>query len=88
MYRLPAGAPDGQRPHAEDEIYYVLGGRARFTAGGETIDIQAGSCLFVPGREAHRFHNIIEDLTVLVVFAPPEARATSRSVIPGSTAGS
>lgn len=33
FYVLPAGATDHQKPHREDEIYYVLRGRARFQAG-------------------------------------------------------
>ena len=29
VYRLKAGERDQQRPHAEDEVYYVLAGRAK-----------------------------------------------------------
>ena len=35
LYVLPAGAADPQRPHHEDEMYYVIRGRARFRAGHE-----------------------------------------------------
>jgi hypothetical protein len=28
-YRIPAGGHDDQKPHTEDEIYVVAGGRAR-----------------------------------------------------------
>lgn len=70
-YCIPAGGVDDQAPHREDEIYLVLSGRGAFEAGGERVDVAAGSTLFVPAGEAHRFVDIAENLTVLVVFAPP-----------------
>lgn len=69
-YSLRAGAIDPQRPHTEDEVYAVTSGRGRFTGGDQTIDVAAGSVFFVPAGEAHRFHDITEDLAVLVLFAP------------------
>ena len=29
LYVLPTGGTDPQKPHAEDEVYYVISGRAR-----------------------------------------------------------
>lgn len=29
LYVLPAGGTDPQQPHAEDEVYYILDGRAK-----------------------------------------------------------
>jgi len=72
VYRLKAGATDKQTPHKEDEIYYVLAGRADFTAGRRTIKVAPGDVIFVPAKESHRFHDVEEDLEVLVVFAPAE----------------
>ena len=72
LYVLEAGAEDPQSPHAQDEIYYVVSGRARFTSGGEERAAEAGDVLFVPAREEHRFHSIEERLSLLVVFAPAE----------------
>jgi mannose-6-phosphate isomerase-like protein (cupin superfamily) len=72
LYTLAAGASDGQSPHTEDEVYLVLFGRARFASGDKTIDVAAGDTIFVPAREPHRFHDIIEELRVRVVFAPAE----------------
>jgi quercetin dioxygenase-like cupin family protein len=72
LYELAAGSEDPQQPHAEDEVYYVLSGRARFRSGGEDRAVAAGSVIFVAAREEHRFHSITEDLSVLVVFAPAE----------------
>jgi len=72
LYVLSAGATDPQRPHHEDEMYYVLRGRARFTAGDEDREISAGSVLFVAAEVEHRFYDIAEELAVLVFFAPAE----------------
>jgi len=72
LYRLPAGGQDGQQPHTEDEIYYVLGGRAMIRVGDEERQVGAGSVVFVEKNAAHRFHTITEDLDLLVVFSPAE----------------
>ena len=73
LYVLAAGAADPQRPHHEDEMYYVIGGRARFRAGDEDREVGAGSVLFVAARVEHRFYDITEELAVLVFFAPAES---------------
>jgi mannose-6-phosphate isomerase-like protein (cupin superfamily) len=72
VYRLSVGEIDRQTPHAEDEIYYVLAGRAELEVGGERQAIEPGSLAFVAKRAEHRFVDIIEDLELLVIFAPPE----------------
>jgi len=72
IYVIPAGGDDPQQPHREDEFYYVLKGKARMTAGQSTRAVSAGSIIFVPAAVEHRFHDIEEDLAVLVVFAPAE----------------
>ena len=73
LYVLAAGATDPQRPHHEDEMYYVLRGKARFRAGDEDKEISTGSVLFVAAEVEHRFHDIAEELAVLVFFAPAES---------------
>lgn len=76
-YCLRAGATDPQTPHDEDEVYVVTAGRAQFTGGGRTIEVGPGSTWFVPAHEEHRFHDITEDLTVLVFFGPAEGTRTA-----------
>jgi len=76
LYVLRAGEQDTQQPHTEDEVYYVIEGRASFQAGSENLAIQAGSVLYVEAGEEHRFHSIEQDLKVLVLFAPPEGLGT------------
>jgi quercetin dioxygenase-like cupin family protein len=73
LYVLAAGAIDQQRPHHEDEMYYVVRGRARFHAGEEDNEISAGSLLFVAADVEHHFYDIAEELAVLVFFAPAES---------------
>ena len=76
-YTVPAGGTDPQGPHTEDEIYVVTHGRARLQTPELTVDVAQGSVLFVPAGEEHRFVDVTEDLTVLVVFGPAEyTRAT------------
>lgn len=73
LYVLAAGATDTQRPHHEDEMYYVVRGKGRFRAGEEDREISAGSLLFVAAEVEHHFHDITEELAVLVFFAPAES---------------
>jgi quercetin dioxygenase-like cupin family protein len=73
LYVLPAGATDPQYPHHEDEMYYVVRGKARFRAEGRDQEISTGSVLFVAAGVEHRFHDITEELAVLVFFAPAES---------------
>jgi quercetin dioxygenase-like cupin family protein len=73
LYVLPAGSTDSQRPHHQDEMYYVIRGQGRFRAGDEDIEVRAGSVLFVAAEVEHRFHAVSEELAVLVCFAPAES---------------
>ena len=72
LYVLPADGTDRQKPHREDEIYYVIRGRARFKAGSEDREVSGGSIIFVAAEIGHRFYDITEDLELLVFFAPAE----------------
>jgi len=73
LYVLPAGSTDPQKPHREDEMYYVVRGRARFKAGTEDREASAGSVIFVAAEVEHRFYDVSEELVVLVFFAPAES---------------
>ena len=71
-YSIRAGGLDDQTPHGEDEIYVVISGHSSFESGGRRVDVGPGSTLFVPALEEHRFVDITEDLTLVVIFAPAE----------------
>lgn len=73
VYTLGAGAIDTQSPHREDEVYYVVRGRARMRAGAEDRIVVQGTVIFVAAGVEHRFYDIVEELSVLVLFAPAES---------------
>jgi len=72
LYVLPADGIDPQLPHTEDEIYYVVSGRAQIKVADKDRAVQAGSIVYVAKHVEHRFHSIEEELTVLVFFTPAE----------------
>ena len=73
IYTLPARGSDPQSPHKEDEMYYVVRGRAKMRAGMENHPVTAGSLIFVAAGVEHKFYEIEEELQVLVFFAPAES---------------
>lgn len=73
FYVVPAGGADPQTPHKEDEVYYVVCGRARMRVGAEDEAVGEGSIIFVQANAEHRFYDISEELVVLVFFAPAES---------------
>jgi mannose-6-phosphate isomerase-like protein (cupin superfamily) len=80
LYRLPAGGVDPQRPHSEDEVYYVVSGCGRVRVGDEERAVMPGSVVYVQKHAPHKFHSITEDLTLLVFFAPAEySRASTQA---------
>ena len=72
LYALPAGGPDPQQPHTEDEVYYIIRGQGQIRVGDEDRPVGPGSTVFVAATVEHRFHSITEDLLILVFFAPAE----------------
>src|SRR5258708_40293521 len=72
VYVLPKGGTDAQKPHREDEIYYVVRGRAHMQIGSDHAEVRAGSVIFVEPELEHRFYDVQEELEVLVFFAPAE----------------
>ena len=69
IYFLPAGAPDLQNPHDEDEVYQVVSGRGRIRVDGQERSVGPGSILYVSATSEHSFFEIDEDITLLVFFA-------------------
>jgi mannose-6-phosphate isomerase-like protein (cupin superfamily) len=75
LYVLEAGATDPQKPHTEDEVYYVISGRGCIQVGADDRTVESGTLVFVPSGVRHRFHDILQDLQLLVFFAPAEREA-------------
>jgi mannose-6-phosphate isomerase-like protein (cupin superfamily) len=85
LYVLEAGAIDRQRPHTEDEIYAIVSGSGRLRMGADDVAVGPGSIAFVAAGVEHRFHDIRDRLTILVVFGPAEStRARSAEATAGS----
>ncbi len=74
LYVLPKGDTDPQLPHVEDEVYYVVSGAATLRVGSEDRPVKPGSLVYVEAGAEHKFHSITENLTLLVMFAPPQTR--------------
>jgi quercetin dioxygenase-like cupin family protein len=72
LYRLAAGKADPQMPHKQDEVYYVLSGKAKLEVNGKREVATPGSVLYVEANAVHKFVEIEENLEVLVFFAPAE----------------
>jgi mannose-6-phosphate isomerase-like protein (cupin superfamily) len=77
-YSLPAGGSDGQSPHTEDEIYLVTRGTATLWTPAGSSPVGPGDVAFVPAGEEHRFVDIVEDFTAVVVFGPAEYSRAAR----------
>jgi mannose-6-phosphate isomerase-like protein (cupin superfamily) len=73
VYALPAEGKDSQSPHKEDELYYVVRGRALMRVDSEEHEVSEGSVIFVAAGVHHYFHEITEELVLLVFFAPAES---------------
>jgi len=69
IYTVPAGSEDLQAPHDEDEVYYVVRGKARLRVSGEDVEAGPGAVLYVRATADHSFFEVEEDMTVLVFFA-------------------
>jgi mannose-6-phosphate isomerase-like protein (cupin superfamily) len=69
LYVLTPGAWDHQSPHEEDEVYFIVSGRATFEAGREHREVRAGQVIYVAAHQEHRFTHIVEELRVLVFFS-------------------
>jgi mannose-6-phosphate isomerase-like protein (cupin superfamily) len=63
---------DPQKPHTRDEVYFVTRGKGFFFDGERRHSIEAGSFIFVPAGQVHRFEDFSSDLVVWVVFSGPE----------------
>jgi mannose-6-phosphate isomerase-like protein (cupin superfamily) len=83
LYTLPIGSKDLQQPHTENEVYIVLEGLAQIQIGDQDYPVKTGDTIFVPALKEHRFHSILEEFRLIVVFAPAEY---SRAESTGKTA--
>jgi mannose-6-phosphate isomerase-like protein (cupin superfamily) len=67
----PAGS-DPQQPHTRDEVYFIARGHGFIFDGQRRHAVEAGSFVFVPAGEVHRFEDFSADFAVWVMFYGPE----------------
>ena len=79
IYHVAAGTDDRDQhqPHDRDEVYLGVEGAGRLHAHHEDMEVRAGSLLFVRAGVEHYFHDVTEDLTLLVFFGPREENDAS-----------
>ena len=63
---------DPQKPHDRDEVYFIARGKGFFFDGTKQIPVEAGSFLFVPAGQPHRFEQFSSDFAVWVAFYGPK----------------
>jgi mannose-6-phosphate isomerase-like protein (cupin superfamily) len=64
-----SGPPRLHVHHEDDEAWHVLEGGLRFRFADQTIDVNAGSTVFVPAGVAHTYVSL-PDARYLVVLTP------------------
>ncbi len=63
---------DPQTPHTRDEIYVVARGEGMFFNGATRRSVRAGTFIFVPAGQTHRFEQFSSDFAVWVFFYGPQ----------------
>ncbi len=81
-------ADGGQVPwHNQDqeEVYFLLEGRAEFCLGNEKIILEAGQCAYIPTKVFHQITNIGEgEAKMIYVYGPAGDVAHWRQELDGT----
>ncbi|HEV8192222.1 MAG TPA: cupin domain-containing protein [Ktedonobacterales bacterium] len=82
QWRDPGGPPGPPRlmaplhlHHGDDEAWYVLEGRLRFTLGDREVEVQAGGAVFAPQGVPHTFWNPDSEPARYLLVMTPNIRA-------------
>ena len=67
----PGGGPPPHSHENEDELFYVLEGRASFLANGEWTEVLPGTAAFLPKGSIHTFKNVGDTPLKLMVTVSP-----------------
>ncbi len=63
---------DLQKPHRQDELYFIHSGRGELTINNQRYECAAGDAFFVAAGAQHRFENFSNDFVTWVVFYGPQ----------------
>lgn len=66
------GAPPQHVHREHDEAFIVTQGKLRFTSGGESVDVEAGSCVITPARTPHTFANPFGEPATFICTLTPD----------------
>ena len=69
---------DVQRPHTQDELYFIVQGSDELFLEDERLACQMGDVVFVPAYAPHHFENCSADFVTWVVFWGPEGDENPR----------
>jgi mannose-6-phosphate isomerase-like protein (cupin superfamily) len=67
----PGGGPPPHVQHREDEAFYVLEGEYEFLDEGRTVNVGAGSLIYVPKGNLHAHKNVGEEPARMLVSQTP-----------------
>jgi len=71
MGYLPPGGDSVIHAHPEEEAWYLIKGRCRAYVGDKVIEMEPGSCVFVPGDCEHHLTNVGDEESMhICVHAP------------------
>ena len=73
LIKVQEGGGNELHVHEEsDDILYILSGRAKMEIQGVgSVQMKKGSCVRIPKNTPHRIYDVLEELIVFDVFAPP-----------------
>jgi mannose-6-phosphate isomerase-like protein (cupin superfamily) len=76
MQLPPDGGPQ-LHYHPYDEIFLVLEGRATFTVGERTVEVEAGNIVIGPANVPHKFSQAgSESLRIITIHPSPQTIGT------------
>jgi len=62
------------KPHIHkksEEIYYILKGKGRMHLEGESMEVRAGDCIFIPPEAKHWIENTAKEELVILCSSSP-----------------
>jgi mannose-6-phosphate isomerase-like protein (cupin superfamily) len=63
---------DLQKPHAQDELYFIQCGKGELVINDQRFEAAPGDAFFVTAGVQHRFENFSHDFVTWVVFYGPQ----------------
>ena len=82
FFKLQPGNISKNDIHKEEEVYYVINGRAKLTIGEKSFLVEKGMVVFIPPEHWHQSKNIGEtELCYFCIFSPPSTKFKEKNWI-------